>query len=165
MLHREEGNSILHCCSNMATGQIEIIWYPSPEHFISPSCQLREHMCTHADACGSHSKPRWVYPMSARLRDWGGRKEGGDEDEVRQSQLKGGDLENGKVEGGAAVCDENRREGREEERRRVCPSLLSSHINPTAVWCAHSSSSEWICIFFVFLCQGGRWCLATKYEQ
>lgn len=45
----------------------------------------------------------------------------------RETRRKGGDLEKGKVEGGAAVCDERLREGREEEEgRRVSPSLLIS---------------------------------------
>lgn len=35
----------------------------------------------------------------------------------------GGDLKNGKVEGGAAVCDERLREGREEEERGGGESL------------------------------------------
>lgn len=45
----------------------------------------------------------------------------------RETQRKGGDPEQGKVEGGAAVCDERPREGREEEGRReallISPSI------------------------------------------
>lgn len=44
----------------------------------------------------------------------------------------GGDLKNGKVEGGAAVCDERLREGREEEERGgggVSPSPLIARSN------------------------------------
>lgn len=79
MLRREEGALVLHCCSNTAAGQIEIIWYPSPEHFISPSCQLREHTCTHAGACGAHSRAEvGVSDVSRaeRLRRKEGMKEG-----------------------------------------------------------------------------------------
>lgn len=72
--------------------------------------------------------------QAERLRRKEGRR---DEDGVRQTQQKGGDLENSKVEGGAVVCDEKRREGRKggRERGRGCPSLLISHINPAAVMC------------------------------
>lgn len=47
----------------------------------------------------------------------------------RETQRKGGDLEKGKVEGGAAVCDERLREGREEDKGRresLHPSLFLS---------------------------------------
>lgn len=47
----------------------------------------------------------------------------------RERQRRGGDLEKGKVEGGAAVCDETLRERREEEEGRR-ESLHSSLFLP-----------------------------------
>lgn len=62
----------------------------------------------------------------------------------REAQRKGGDPEKGKVEGGAAVCDERLREGREEEegrRESLHPSPRLPQFEP---WCdrhKHNSGS------------------------
>lgn len=53
----------------------------------------------------------------------------------RKTQQKGGDLKNSKVEGGAAVCDERLREGREEEERGRESLHLSLFLAQTELQC------------------------------
>ncbi len=141
---------------------------------MSPSRQLRSHMCTHTDTCGSletythtHTHIGRVYPLlvSAGLKDWGVMKEGW-RHRGRETQRKGGDLEKGKVEGGAAVCDERLwREGGGEERRKesLHPSLF---LPQSELQCELHVRYKWELMKLfchVSIWEDCRWCCTAKY--
>ena len=156
MLHQEEGNSILHCCTNMAAGQIKIIWYPSPEYFISPSCQLKGHTCTHRRMWLTRLAAVGVTDVSQAAR-----KEGGTRTELDRHSWREGIWRMARWREELRyvmwIGEKGGREGGcEEERQRVCPSLLIFAINPTAVWWLRSNRSEWNCFFL---------CLPLKRQQ
>lgn len=109
----------------------------SPEHFMSPSHQLRRNTIAPTDTCSSHVEPRgWCSRCSfqvwlKRLREREGER---DEDWEKKKRRRVVNREKSKVEGGAAACDERLWEGRGEV---LLSSLFSLRLD-----CSMSSSNQ-----------------------